>query len=916
MRKTKLFLAVGVLALAAMVASCGAAGSSSSSEENSTSAVSSGSSASVSSNSATSSAASSASSSSNHLGNPPTYDSESFQIHYRRMDDAYTDWHLWLWPLNGAGAQYDFNGYDSTNGAVASYPLNQWSLTGADTMGFLVKDKASGVWADKDTADDRLFKFSDFPADANDVHNLYLKSGDANMYYSSDYKILDIVKVAQFVTATRISVQLSTTFSSYILYKNGVQIGTGASTFKGQTSFVYDLTGGETADFGSTYSVSVTFLVDGKTLTKNVAMNVLYKTDAFNNSYYYDGADLGATYSADATSFKVWSPFSASIQLRIYNSGTPIAINASVGDDAFTGYAMTLGDKGVYAATVEGDLAGKYYTYFVTNGTYPNGQEIVDPYAQSAGIDGVRGMIVDFAQTNPDGWDETSPLQIDKKALTPYETHIADITSSDTWSSATANASLAKTFLGACLPGTTYTSGDVTVKTGFDHIKELGVNAVELLPIYDQANDEVNPTFDWGYNPLNYDVIEGSYSSNAYDGYARIREFKTLVEAYHEAGVNVIMDVVYNHVSGVTNSPFDVTMPGYFFRYNSDGSLSNGSGCGNETASDMPMFRKYMIDSTAFWASEYKLGGFRFDLMGLHDLTTMNALTANLKTIDPTICVFGESWTSGTSTLTTSLSCQQVNEDEYVGYGAFNDQMRDALIKGGLNAVTAKGWVTNTSAVVATDYTTLISGLKGFTESTTLVGTEDPDKTINYASCHDNYTLYDRCGKAGITDATQLHYMPMLANSLVLTSQGTPFLLAGEEFLRTKNGDGNSYNSGYAVNALDYSLKITNADIFANYQKLILLKESADGLHLDATGAATFRVTMTDDQNQLSYTIADTAASKQYLIVHNNGVGDLPTVDMSGYDLYLDTRNRTDLTLGSATTFLPFETVIGVKNVA
>jgi pullulanase len=381
-----------------------------------------------------------------------------------------------------------------------------------------------------------------------------------------------------------------------------------------------------------------------------------------------------------------------------------------------------------------------------------------------------------------------------------------------------------------------------------------------------------------------------------------------LVAAYHDAGINIIMDVVYNHVSSLSNSAFNILAPKYYFRYTINGQPSNGSGCGNETASENAMFRKFMIDSTAFWAKEYKLGGFRFDLMGLHDIDTMNQVVASLKKINPSICVYGEPWTGGASGLSSDYtSAAQANMSAYDGFGSFNDKMRDGLIKGGMSGKAEKGWVTEATAAVPASQDDVVSGVKGFTGTIS----SDPDKAVIYASCHDNYTLTDRASAAGITDAEQLKYMPMLANALVLTSQGTSFILAGEEFLRTKKGDSNSYASSYAVNELDYALAISNADMVASYKKLIALKQSVDGLHLGKDEAKKVAVDVSAD-NQISYSIKDTANNKMYKIVHTNGYGKAAAIDMSGYTLELCTHGSVEL---SASTICPaLSTVIGVKS--
>jgi len=566
-------------------------------------------------------------------------------------------------------------------------------------------------------------------------------------------------------------------------------------------------------------------------------------------------------------------------------------------------------DKGVFETTLTGELGGKYYTYTVYNGSYPNGKEVVDPYAKSTGVNGLRGMIVNFENTNPLNWDEVVVHPYDRKELTVYETHVADVTSSSTWNGSEDNR---KKFLGLIEEGTTYTKDNIEVKTGFDHIKELGVNAVQLIPIFDQANDEINPTFNWGYNPLNYNSLEGSYSSNPYDGYAKIREFKQVVQKYNEYGMNIIMDVVYNHTNSVIGTNLDVLMPGYYYRYNASGALYNGSGCGNETASENAMMRKFMIDSVCFLASEYKLGGYRFDLMGLHDIDTMNILVEEAKKVNPDIVIYGEPWTGGTSGLNSSQQAVQINGNLFKGFGQFNDRMRDELIKGGMSAASEKSWISNTE-----DNKTIIGnltgGIKGITKNLSME-IADPDKTVNYVTCHDNYTLYDRFKAAGIEDEVTVKKMAMLANSVVFTSQGTTFMLAGEEFLRTKGGNHNSYNASYEVNELDYELKVDNLDMFNNYQKLISLKQDVDGFHLDKEGIKNLTVDVRNSNNVITYKINDTANNREYYIIHSNGVAEDVRVefDLTEYNLYLDTLNELDGSLGKVKP-KAFQTIIAYK---
>ncbi|HKL72632.1 MAG TPA: type I pullulanase [Candidatus Onthovivens sp.] len=844
--------------------------------------------------------------------NFPTYEEPSIQIHYQRNDNKYENWALWLWNKSAdlEGKDYLFNGTDSF-GAVASYPLSLLKLTkGSGELGFIVK--SAGDWSQKDYDGDRIIDLAKYESDENDVYHVYLKTGDANIYTNPDLEIMDGFVRAQFESSRQISFETNNEFTSYKIYENDtVLVSTELDNpAKGGR---FNFSKGQEVNYKATYKVEVTFKDSKKTLAENVSVRSLFKTESFNNEFYYEGDDLGAYNYENKTTFKVWSPLSDSITLRVYEKGTPVAVNATLGDDKFTEYGMTLGEKGVWSYEIAANLEGKYYTYFVKNYKNVNGKEICDPYAKSSGVNGLRGMITDFSLTNPEGWDDISAHPYDRKELTVYETHISDISSSRTWTAdRTLSAKEGKLFKGAYKRGTTYTENNKEVSTGFDHIKEMGVNAVQFVPIYDQANDEVNMKFNWGYNPLNYNVLEGGYSSNPHDGYARIKEFKELVTEYNKEGINIIMDVVYNHVAGLGGSNFDVLMPEYYFRYNGQ-TPSNGSGCGNETASENKMFRKFMIDSTKFWAKEYKLGGYRFDLMGLHDLTTMNELTAEVKKINPNIVIYGEPWSGGTSTLPDSLSAKQINGNKYQGYGQFNDQFRDALIKGGLNSASTKGWITETNKRLADESQKIQLGLKGVTSLSGDATIYDPDKTVNYVTCHDNYTLYDRIKVAGINDEKLIKKMNTLANSMILTSQGTSFVLAGDEFLRTKKLDHNSYESSYEINELDYSLKLKNIDTVENYKKLIDFKQNTSGMHLGKEDNLTIDLGVTFDLSTLSYKIQDT--NREYLIAHRNGYGETDPLNFTGYTLELSTLGRNDLILNNEVILEKFETIIAYKNI-
>ena len=857
------------------------------------------------------------------------YDAIGFTIHFNRKDNNYSTWGLWLWEDGKEGGIYEFEGTDAY-GAYVTFEFSEWSANLEQSrLGFIVRKLDS--WT-KDYDSDRFIEFSKFTVNPSGYYDIYLKSGDKTMYTNAAGEVADIVEkfeLSKPVNNFLVWFQLNKEYESYTLYYGDKELVSSATQATDVNTLIatnnklqYNL-GTSMPDITKEFKLVVKFKLSGKEQTVFADKSTLYKNKAFADAYTYNG-ELGAIYEPSKTTFRVWSPISSEIKVRVYETGTPASatingkkVTFKNGSDQYQEFAMNRIENGAWEYVYEGNHEGKYYTYVVTNSSFKN-REIVDPYAKSTGINGYRGMIVDFSKTNPLGWDDVKVHNIPSTSLTVYETHVADVTSHISWGGSLENAKL---FKGLYETGTTYTAGNITVSTGFDHIKELGVNAVQLIPIYDQANDErpdndetrtdgSKRAFNWGYNPLNYNSLDGIYSSNPYDGYAKIIEFKELVKAYNEAGINIIMDVVYNHVSGLDGSNFDVLMPKYYFRYRS-GVASNGSGCGNETASEMPMYRKFMIDSTEFWAKEYKLGGFRFDLMGVHDVTTMNELVANLhENVNSSITVYGEPWTGGTIALS-GTAASQANMHKFEGYGQFNDKIRDALIKGGLNSATAKGWVTNNSTVNSIDVNELINGFKGIT----LSKETDPSKSISYVTCHDNYTLYDRIKASGTTNEILVKRMAMLANSCVFTSQGISFMLAGEEMLRTKGGNSNSYEASYAVNAIDYTLKVKHLDMFNNYKALIALKQNANVFGKDAQQIASdVTIEQNDNGSLIIMRVKDTLNKVEYIICHSNGVSGTKVVNLEGYTLYLDTLNQSTLQLTTSTTISPYQTIIATKS--
>ena len=552
-------------------------------------------------------------------------------------------------------------------------------------------------------------------------------------------------------------------------------------------------------------------------------------TDPFTNYPTYTGNDLGVSYSSKATVFKVWAPMASAVKLRLYDAGN--------GGNAISIIDLDKATNGVWQTTVRHDLKNKYYTFQVMQ----DGKwllEAPDIYAKAVGVNGHRGMVVDLHNTDPTGWtNDKKPLLKNFNDIIIYELHIRDI-SVDPNSGITNKGK----FLGLTETGTKNPDGKAT---GLDHIKELGVTHVHILPAFDfNSVDETKldqPQYNWGYDPLNYNVPEGSYSTNPYDGNVRIKEFKQMVQSLHKNGLRVIMDVVYNHTTDIQHSNFSQFAPGYYYRQNPDGSYANGTGCGNETASERPMMRKFMIESVIYWAKEYHIDGFRFDLMGIHDIETMNAISDALHKIDPTIFIYGEGWTAGQSPLVEDRRAVKKNVYELNKVAAFSDDLRDG-IKGGFSDVKAKGFISGDQnskesvkfGIVASTQNSQIN-YKAVNYSKAPWAAE-PYQTISYVSCHDDNTLFDRL-KTSNPDASEddLIKMDKLANAIVLTSQGVAFLHSGAELLRTKQGVANSFNSPDAINEIDWSRKTKYEAVFNYYKQLVALRKDHPAFRMPST---------------------------------------------------------------------------------
>ncbi len=571
--------------------------------------------------------------------------------------------------------------------------------------------------------------------------------------------------------------------------------------------------------------LSVMMLSSAMVMTAQAVTNNDQSTGAYTNRYdnyaTYNGSDLGANYSANSTTFKVWAPTASKVQVKLYNTGS----DSEAGAGVISTTDMTKDNStGVWSITIDGDLHKVYYTYLVTvNG---NTEETQDVYSVATGVNGERSMVVDLDQTDPEGWVEGQHVLFDNPTdSVVWEVQIRDFSIDD--SSGVSDANQGK-YLAFTESGTKLNGTD-DIATCVDYLVEQGVNAVHLNPAYDFGSvDETKldtPQYNWGYDPINYNVPEGSFSSDPYNGEVRIEEFKAMVQALHDRGISVIMDVVYNHTYS-TDSSFQNTVPNYYYRM--DGStFLNGSGCGNVMATDKTMYRNYVIDSVEYWANEYNIDGFRFDLMGCMDITTMNEIRDALDEIDSRILVYGEPWMAdwgGGNGISDSEACIMANASKVDDrISMFSDKIRNAL-KGGTNDA-SKGYINGLTTVTYD----VIAGMMGGASTTFGAWSQSPSQTITYNSAHDNLTLWDKIVMANggrDYDTTNASYIDQnkLSAAIVLTSQGMPFYLAGEEFARTKYGDHNSYMSPDSINKMDWTRVETYNELVQYYKGLMEIR--------------------------------------------------------------------------------------------
>lgn len=761
-------------------------------------------------------------------------DDLTIKLHYHREDGNYDGWDVWMWEVGGAdGAAHELAEEDGE--MVATKVVTP----GITSVGFIVR---TADWT-KDIDEDQFIDLAEMVSGTVDI---YVESGVKG--YTKEYR-------DDAVTGTKVSAAKYDGESNVIVTMTGAIEGDikTAFTVKGSDGevAVADVTAGENNEYTVKLSEA---LVDTKSYTitfdgneYKVVMPSIYSTDKFESEYTYTGNDLGATWTKDKTTFRVWAPTAETVKVNLYKSGTEGT------DDLIEQLEMKADVNGTWVAEKTGDLNGTYYTYLVNVNGAEN--EACDPYARTTGVNGKRAMVIDLASTNPTGWDTDKDPHagLSYTDAIIYELHVRDLSSDS--SSGISNVGK---FLGLTETGTKTASG---VPTGIDHIRNLGITHIHLLPSYDFGSvDETKldtPQFNWGYDPVNYNVPEGSYSTDPYNGEVRVKEMKQMVQSLHNNNISVVMDVVYNHVYNSGEFCFNKIVPAYFSRVDENGKYSNGSGCGNDTASERAMVKKYIVDSVKYWADEYHIDGFRFDLVGLIDTVTINEIVTEVHKDHPNVIFYGEGWSMSTTLTKEGYEmATQVNSPKTPGFAYFSDTIRD-LLKGSVFSETEPGYITGATG--------LEDKLKKCFMGLSPIWCKTPSQTVNYASCHDNNTLYDRITMT-LPDASEADRIKMnnLAASIYLMSEGIPFIHAGEEMLRTKvkedgTFDHNSYSSPDSVNSFKWNDldKAEYMNVYNYYKGLISFRKNHAALRIDNPEDVNSSITAVDglDANVVAFNI-------------------------------------------------------------
>ena len=782
-------------------------------------------------------------------------------FYWFRDTGNYDNCDMWIWFPDADGKGYLFHPCEYGAKVVLNVPKE------ISKVGFIVRTDCSepggNSWgsATKDYDKDRYAELT------GDTTEIYLKPGDASQYKSDDHGktlyqekkmtmagITEPDKIQYFLTpAVRIE---SLDAVKVRDRETGRELEVTALSSLNNQVITGTVTLGEELDLSRAYTVQV----DGYDAVTAMPTKV-FDSEAFREKYTYDGNDLGAVTGKNGTVFRVWAPTASRVRLNLFEDGDAA--------EAYDCLEMIRGERGVWSAEAPCGH-GTYYTYLVT--TAAGEQEAVDPYAWTTGVNGRRGMVTDLSRTDPDGFGEDTYYGNlrDYSEAVIWEVHVRD------FSNRLASSRYPGKYLAFTEHGLTNASGE---PAGIDYLTDLGITHVHLQPVYDYATvDESSeePQFNWGYDPQNYNVPEGSYATDPRNGEVRIREFKQMVQSMHASGIGVIMDVVYNHTFD-GDSSLNRIVPYYYYRFTGDGSWSNGSGCGNETASERAMFRKYIVDSVSHWAREYHVDGFRFDLMALHDVETMQAVETAVHAINPEAMIYGEGWTGGTTPLMLPFQASQANIHQVTASGdavgavaVFNDSIRDGL-KGSVFDSREKGYISGN--VSKGNAEKIIFGLTGGVRNTMVSWSGKEGGVINYMACHDNHTLYDRllASNGGDSEEERLK-MNRFGISIIMIGKGTPFFLAGEEMLRSKGGDPNSYKSGDEVNNLRWDDLTAGSAAMAMhdfYRSLIALRKACPfitrgGIECALLKDNVIEVRYTDGEELTAYALINPNASAPF----------------------------------------------------
>lgn len=845
----------------------------------------------------------------------------TYNIHFYVNDENV--WDMWIWEDGIPGQEVEFTGLDAkgfVTATVTSY---------ANKLNIITRPS---IWIGQE--DPRVLTM---PTDQRTV-DLWMIQNDPTVYTSAEdadtspkvvVAFADSLTRINFTTNSEVDAAEIANFSLYNVTDN-VTVPTTAIKLGSKS---YQLTAAANGiEVKDVYEIRHTVLRSSEVTMRKILDD---------NKFFYNGTDLGLTYGSTDLTFKVWAPTATKVSLALYNNEGDYNAEGDVIDQTNSDQELVMSESsnGLWSINQPNTIAAKYYMYKVE---FADGEVnyAVDPYAKAVSANGGRTAILDLETTDPTNWNnDTKPTMINPTDAILYELHVRDFSIADDSEVSDENKGKYAAFTE---DGLVDQAGN---KLGVDHLAELGITHLHLMPAYDFKTvneltvgdpNSTDPKFNWGYDPQNYNVPEGSYSSDATKPAARITEFKQMVQALHEKGIRVVMDVVYNHTYDIDNGPFDNIVPGYYYRTNSDGTFSNGSGVGNEIATERPMVRKFIKDSVRYWAEEYNVDGFRFDLMGIIDTTTMAEITEELKNeVDPTLLVYGEPWMGGNTPLAGSDQTLKGSQKD-LNFAVFNDNFRSAI----------KGDSDGASKGFATGELTSIPGIMNGINGAINDFTNSPSETINYVTAHDNLNLWDKvartqdlfdemnminivngvlAGGGNIDDAVAAanpYYdideddvlsnetvkRSLLANGIVLTSQGIPFIHAGDEILRSKYGDHNSYRSPDSVNQINWSNKVSFTEVNDYYSGLIALRKAHPAFRMTTKAEINNNLkVLKNDAGVVAYQLKNNANHdewKNIIVIYNGNKTDasvnLP-VAANGWNVVVNERSAGTTTINTIT---------------